>query len=65
MPCSAGTFPPALLLKVAQLADTRLLHAANLEAQQILSEDPKLERPEHALLRKKVDAFWADALQAG
>jgi len=52
-------------LKVAQLADTRLLHAANLEAQQILSEDPKLERPEHALLRKKVDAFWADALQAG
>src|SRR5690606_16076989 len=34
-------------LKVAQLADTRLLHAANLEAQQILSEDPKLERPEH------------------
>ena len=50
-------------LKVAQLADTRLLHAANGEAQKILADDPQLER--HELLRKKVDAFWADAMQAG
>jgi ATP-dependent DNA helicase RecG len=52
-------------LKVAQLADTRLLHAANLEAQKILLEDPRLERPEHALLKAKVALFWAESSQAG
>ncbi|HEY3231313.1 MAG TPA: helicase-related protein, partial [Roseiflexaceae bacterium] len=52
-------------LKVAQLADTRLLHAANLEARAILTDDPKLERPEHAPLKAKVEAFWADAAKAG
>jgi ATP-dependent DNA helicase RecG len=52
-------------LKVAQLADTRLLHAANREARQILAEDPQLDRPEHALLKAKVDAFWAEAIKAG
>lgn len=52
-------------LKVAQLADTRLLHAARLEAQRILADDPQLERPEHAALRAKIEAFWADATQAG
>jgi ATP-dependent DNA helicase RecG len=52
-------------LKVAQLADTRLLHAANLEARAILTDDPKLERPEHAALKAKIEAFWADAAKAG
>jgi ATP-dependent DNA helicase RecG len=52
-------------LKVAQLADTRLLHASNLEAQKILADDPKLENPEHIRLKQNVDAFWADATQAG
>jgi len=52
-------------LKVAQLADTRLLHAANLEARAILTDDPKLERPEHAALKAKVEAFWADAAKTG
>jgi len=52
-------------LKVAQLADTRLLHAANLEARAILTDDPKLEQPEHAALKAKVEAFWADAAKAG
>jgi ATP-dependent DNA helicase RecG len=52
-------------LKVAQLADTRLLHAANLEAQKILLEDPRLERPEHAMLKAKVALFWAESSQAG
>jgi ATP-dependent DNA helicase RecG len=52
-------------LKVARLADTRLLHAANLEAQKILAEDPRLEQPEHAQLKAMVDAFWAEATQAG
>lgn len=48
-------------LKVARLADTRLLHAARLEAQKILAEDPQLARPEHALLREKVQVFWDKA----
>ncbi|MFP4440021.1 MAG: ATP-dependent DNA helicase RecG [Chloroflexaceae bacterium] len=48
-------------LKVARLADTRLLHAANREAQQILAEDPQLERAEHAPLRAKVQDFWEKA----
>jgi ATP-dependent DNA helicase RecG len=52
-------------LKVAQLADTRLLHAANLEAQKILAEDPKLARAEHALLKAKVEDFWADSIKSG
>ncbi len=52
-------------LKIARLADTRLLHAAFREAQTILADDPQLERPEHAMLRAKVDEFWSEALQAG
>jgi ATP-dependent DNA helicase RecG len=52
-------------LKVAQLGDTRLLHAANLEAQKILAEDPRLERADHALLKGKVAEFWAETTQAG
>jgi len=45
-------------LKVARLADTRLLHAARQEAQKILHEDPMLERAEHRLLREKMQLFW-------
>jgi ATP-dependent DNA helicase RecG len=52
-------------LKVAQLADTRLLHAANLEAQRILADDPQLGKPEHAALKGHVDAFWAESIKAG
>ena len=52
-------------LKVARLGDTRLLHAANREAQKILEIDPHLDQAEHALLRKQVDIFWAETLKAG
>ncbi len=52
-------------LKIAGLADTRLLHAANLESQKILAEDPRLEKPEHALLKQMVAEFWAESTQAG
>jgi ATP-dependent DNA helicase RecG len=52
-------------LKVAQLADTRLLHAARVEAELLLKDDPQLADPEHALLKQKVDAFWAEAAKAG
>ncbi|HBW48734.1 MAG TPA: DNA helicase RecG, partial [Herpetosiphon sp.] len=46
-------------LKVAQLTDTRLLHAARIEAERILKLDPELELPEHAKVREKLQAFWA------
>jgi ATP-dependent DNA helicase RecG len=52
-------------LKVAQLADTRLLHTAYLEAQKILAEDPRLERPDHVGLKAKVAEFWAETTKAG
>lgn len=52
-------------LKVAQLTDMRLLQAAYREAHAILADDPQLERPEHALLRSKVEEFWIETLQAG
>ncbi|MCX7791573.1 MAG: helicase-related protein, partial [Chloroflexaceae bacterium] len=52
-------------LKVARLADTRLLHAARIEAEHILASDPQLAREEHALLRQKVERFWAEAAPAG
>jgi ATP-dependent DNA helicase RecG len=48
-------------LKMAQLGDTRLLHAARLEAEHILLTDKLLERAEHAALKQKVEAFWANA----
>ena len=51
-------------LKVAQLTDTRLLHAAQLEAKAILRDDPGLNHIEHALLRSQVEAFWAKAVEA-
>ena len=52
-------------LKVAQLADTRLLHAANLEARKILADDPQLARSEHSALRAKVEAFWSETIKSG
>ncbi|MBC8078608.1 MAG: ATP-dependent DNA helicase RecG, partial [Chloroflexales bacterium] len=51
-------------LKIAQFADTRLLHAARSEAQHILADDPQLAAPEHAALRAKVDQFWDEAAGA-
>ncbi|CAA9242287.1 MAG: RecG [uncultured Chloroflexia bacterium] len=51
-------------LKMAELGDIRLLHAARAEAEQILARDPTLEHPEHALLATKVAAFWEGAGEA-
>lgn len=52
-------------LKVAQLADTRLLHTARVEAEKILADDAQLANSEHKLLKQKVDEFWAEAVKAG
>lgn len=51
-------------LKMAKLGDVRLLHAARLEAERILSSDPHLKQPEHSLLAEKVATFWEDGGQA-
>jgi ATP-dependent DNA helicase RecG len=48
-------------LKMAKLADTRLLNSARLEAETVLADDPHLQKPEHRLLRSKVETFWKDA----
>jgi ATP-dependent DNA helicase RecG len=52
-------------LKVAQLGDTQLLHAARKAAEVLLHDDPQLAKPEHILLRQKVEAFWAETTKAG
>lgn len=48
-------------LKVAQLADTRLLHAARIEAERLLNNDPTLSQPEHSQIKARLEAFWASA----
>ncbi|MFZ9858825.1 MAG: ATP-dependent DNA helicase RecG [Roseiflexaceae bacterium] len=51
-------------LKIAQLTDTRLLQATQLEARTILRKDPELSLIEHALLRAQVEDFLARAVDA-
>jgi ATP-dependent DNA helicase RecG len=51
-------------LKVARLADTRLLHAARTEAELILRDDQQLAQAEHTLLRRQVERFWAEVTEA-
>jgi len=48
-------------LKVATLADTKVLELARREAQAIFRDDPRLQAPEHRLLAEKVREFWSHA----
>ena len=49
-------------LQIADLMnDTRTLHAAQSEAAALLTEDPLLERPEHALLARQVEQMFDKA----
>ena len=52
-------------LKVAQLADTRLLLTAQQEARRIIEADPTLAQPEHAALLARIEAFWSEGVQSG
>ncbi len=45
-------------LRVAELADTRLLDLARREAEQVLDADPDLGGPDHAALRARLTGFW-------
>jgi len=46
-------------LKMASLADLRLLERVREAAQRLLEEDPGLERPEHRLLALRVAEMWS------
>ncbi len=46
-------------LRVANLADTRLLEVARAQAEWLWSSDPYLKKPEHRLLRERVATFWS------
>jgi ATP-dependent DNA helicase RecG len=45
-------------LKAARLSDVQLIEEAREEAARLLDEDPRLERPEHALLAAEVSRVW-------
>ena len=47
-------------LKVARLADTKLLTEAREQAEWLWSQDPYLRKLEHAPLRERVFRFWQD-----
>ncbi|HET7010509.1 MAG TPA: ATP-dependent DNA helicase RecG [Anaerolineales bacterium] len=44
-------------LRMARLTDVRLIEKARREATRMLEEDPGLDRPEHALLARALQAF--------
>jgi len=47
-------------LRMATFADTRLLYQVREIAAELLADDPDLDRPEHRLLRERVQSFWKD-----
>ncbi len=47
-------------LKVATLADTRILEEARRVAQALFAADPDLDQPAHQLLRQRVLDFWRE-----
>lgn len=48
-------------LRLASLLDMDMLQVAQSEAKAITEKDPKLEQPEHQLLRQQVAHFWQNA----
>jgi ATP-dependent DNA helicase RecG len=46
-------------LKLVSVKDRDLLTLARDEAEKTIRDDPALEKPEHALLAERVQAFWA------
>jgi ATP-dependent DNA helicase RecG len=47
-------------LRVAQLGDVKTIELARGVAREILTADPELKSPEHALIQEGVTRFWAD-----
>ena len=48
-------------LRLAKITDTRLIKKAQIYAQQVLDNDPKLSAPEHRLMRDALEHFWPAA----
>jgi len=46
-------------LKMATIADLRLLERVREAANRLLEEDPDLQRPEHRLLARRVAEMWS------
>jgi ATP-dependent DNA helicase RecG len=51
-------------LRVAKLADVKLLDLAREQAHKLFEADPNLSAPEHRLLAQKVERFWAASSDA-
>jgi len=46
-------------VRVAKLADTKLLEVARKQSHKLFEVDPPLSSPEHRLLAQRVERFWA------
>ncbi len=51
-------------VRLANLADVKLLEHAREQAQRLFEADPALSAPEHELLAQKVQRFWASTSDA-
>lgn len=47
-------------LRMASLSDIRLIEKARRFAQEMLTDDPLLEKPEHAVIRNKLEVLWSN-----
>jgi len=45
-------------LRMASLSDIRLIEKARHFAQEILKSDPALEKPEHHMIKHKLEILW-------
>lgn len=45
-------------LRMASLSDIRLIEKARRFAQEMLKDDPALDKPEHSTIRSKLEALW-------
>ncbi|HKZ83618.1 MAG TPA: ATP-dependent DNA helicase RecG [Anaerolineae bacterium] len=46
-------------MRLANMADARLIDLARREAEKLISADPTLEAPEHGALAQRLHAFWS------
>jgi ATP-dependent DNA helicase RecG len=46
-------------MRLANIADARLIDLARREAEKLISADPNLEAPEHGALAQRLHAFWS------
>jgi ATP-dependent DNA helicase RecG len=59
-----GTRQSGGTAKLGQFMDIKIVETAQLEAKTIYEEDPLLERPEHAALRRRLSELYGDVSRA-